>query len=230
MVKLVLCGWFVWISASLHAQLADFKVSFEKADSVAQAHAHHSLQNIPLLAFHLTSTLPTEVEKFRAIYKWVCTNVQSDYHLYITNQLKQKKWANKPAKLAAWNRSFSRDVFKKLLREQKTVCTGYAYLVCELANHCRLPCKIINGYAHTNECDFNSKSIANHSWNSIKLNGKWYMCDPTWSSGTVNATTGDFHLNYNNKYFLLDSSLFNSNHHAIDTLLFQHKKANKNLP
>ncbi|MFM7855302.1 MAG: transglutaminase domain-containing protein [Flammeovirgaceae bacterium] len=230
MVKSILCGWFVWISASLHAQLADFTTPFEKADSVAQAHAHRSLQNIPLLAFYLTYSLPTELEKFRAIYKWVCTNIQSDYRLYMTNQSNQKKWANKPAKLADWNRSFSRDVFKKLLREQKTVCTGYAYLVCELARHCRLPCKIINGYAHTNDCDFNPKSVANHSWNIIQLNGKWYSCDPTWSSGTVNIATGDFQPNYNNKYFLTDSSLFNSHHNAFDTLSFQHKKAEKNLP
>lgn len=211
--KITLCWLVLWISASVHAQLADFAVSFEKTDSVAQAYEGHSLQNIPLLAFNLTHSLPTEVEKFRSIYKLVCNNIQNDYRLFVIQRAKQRKWANNPQKLAEWNRSFSKRVFKKLLQEKKTICTGYAYLVRELARQVNLQCVVVDGYT-TSPTTKDGKRAASHSWNAVKLNGKWYLCDPTWSSGVVDVSLGTFIARYNDTYFLLEPSLFGQNHHA----------------
>ncbi len=217
MCQYIFCGWCVWLSAGVLAQPADFSVSFERADSVAAVFAGHSLHNIPLLAFHLTHSLPTEVEKFRAIYKWVCTNIENDYRLFVIQQARQRKLAGDPVKLAEWNRSFGKRVFKKLLNQKKTICTGYAYLVRELGRQANIECVIVDGYT-SSPASKDGKRAASHSWNAVKLNGKWYLCDPTWSSGVVDATLGTFRASFNNNYFLPDPALFVQNHLPLDSI------------
>lgn len=64
------------------AQKSDFNnISFKKADSIAKLDHGVSLENMPLLVYRLTNNLNTEVEKFRAIYMWVCLNIESDHGL-----------------------------------------------------------------------------------------------------------------------------------------------------
>ena len=56
----------------------------------------------------------------------------------------------------------------------------------------------------------------NHSWNAIKLNGKWYLSDPTWASGIPNPETNIFTFRYNDGYFLAHPELFAINHFPIE--------------
>ena len=81
----------VLMTFQVHAQLSDFDhIDFKKADSIALVHKKANLKNLPELARNLTSTLDTEVEKFRAIYMWVCANVANDYRLYLKNKKKRE--------------------------------------------------------------------------------------------------------------------------------------------
>ena len=70
------------VALQSHAQKSDFKqISFKKADSIAFAFKNEGLDNMPQLAYKLTSGLSTDVERFRAIYKWVCANIANDLSL-----------------------------------------------------------------------------------------------------------------------------------------------------
>ena len=78
-LSFILLFTFVW---QLHAQRSDFEnISFRKADNNAVMLKGEELTNLPQLAFKLTENLGTDVERFRAIYYWVCHNVQSGYGL-----------------------------------------------------------------------------------------------------------------------------------------------------
>jgi hypothetical protein len=103
------------------------------------------------------------------------------------------------------------------LKEHKTVCTGYAYLVKELAYHAGLNCKIIDGYGRTAQANVGGPGIVNHSWNAVQLDNKWYLCDATWSSGSIDMAKGGFVKQYDEVYFLTDPSLFARNHYPSDT-------------
>jgi Uncharacterized protein involved in cytokinesis, contains TGc (transglutaminase/protease-like) domain len=59
------------------------------------------------------------------------------------------------------------------LTEEGTVCGGYSALYCALATKLGLECRCINGSAGTS-------SIDDHTWNLVKLDGKWYCVDTTW--------------------------------------------------
>jgi transglutaminase/protease-like cytokinesis protein 3 len=208
----------VMLSASLQAQLVDNKDhDFEKADRVAALYIDHSLNDLKILAYKLTAPLSTEKEKFRAIYSWVCNNIVYDYNLYLINKRKRDQLGNNSTALSEWNKKFNRQVFNKLLIDGKTICTGYAYLVRELATHAGFACKIIDGYGRTAQSNIGGTGTANHSWNAIKLSGKWYLCDATWSSGAIDTQTNRFIKEYNDSYFLTDPELFIRTHYPIDT-------------
>ena len=200
------------------AQKSDFThINFQKADNIALECKNESLDNLPELAYKLTSQLNTDAERFRAIYKWVCANIANDYRLYEKNMRKRHRFKNDSLKLTEWNDRFRKLSFRILLKDQKTICTGYAYLVKELSKLANINCEVVNGYAKTSTINTERLDMPNHSWNAVELDGKWYLCDPTWASGIPNASSFQFEFNYNDGFFLSEPKLFAVNHYPEDT-------------
>jgi hypothetical protein len=203
---------------ALVAQQAHVAVAqWTKADSVAACYPGHAVTDLKALSDKLTLPLTTNVEKFRAIYSWVCTNIENDYTLFKTNQRQNAKLKSDPAALEAWRREFSRRVYQVLARHNRTVCTGYAYLLRELAHHAGIRCVILHGYGRTAQANIRGEGDVNHSWNAVQLDGQWYLCDATWSSGAIDSAPGTFIKNYNDNYFLADPAMFVRNHYPLDT-------------
>ncbi len=210
-----------------YGQRADFShIDFKKADSIALVHKGASLKNLPVLTHKLTADLSSDAEKFRAIYTWVGTNIENDYSAYLRTRKKRKKLANNREALIEWNNSFTPKVLRTLVNERKTACTGYAYLIRELASLAGLNCKIIDGYGRTATLNLDENSLPNHSWNAIELNGNWYLCDPTWSAGRIvlEEDGPKFESEYHDGYFLANPAIFVKNHYPLEvnwTLLSQ---------
>lgn len=211
----ILCLLFV--HSITHAQLSDFgNIDFQKADSIAELYDGESLEMLPLLAHNLTRDLDSEVEKFRAIYTWVCSNITSDHGSFVKNRKMREKYQDDEQALSQWNAEFQVEVFNKLLKSKKTVCTGYAYLMKELSYFAGIECEIVDGYGRTVVSNVSEASIPNHSWNAVRLNGKWYLCDPTWSSGHTLIPSYKFIQEYNDGYFLADPAVFVRSHYPLD--------------
>jgi hypothetical protein len=203
-------------TAGLPAQsVQERRVVYHKADSVATCYADFPITSLPLLAHHLTASLVSPEEKFRAIYYWVCHNIKNDYPAYLQNKRQRHRYRNNPAALSQWNQKFSQQVFLRLRQQRKTVCTGYAYLVQELSRHAGLRSVIIAGYGRTGLAP--QAREPNHSWNAVELHGRWYLCDATWGSGAVDPRTGIFIPMFNDHYFLCDPQQFVMNHYPLDT-------------
>ncbi|MEP5433695.1 MAG: hypothetical protein ABJP92_12980, partial [Flavobacteriaceae bacterium] len=117
------------------AQRSDFQeIDFTKADSIALKYKGASLKNIPVLTHNLTSSLQTDIEKIRAIYTWIGTNIENDYSSYLKISHKRKRLAKDRQAFLDWNTGITPKIFKALLEHKKTACTGYAYLVKEMTN------------------------------------------------------------------------------------------------
>jgi len=117
----------------INTTVSDFKtIDFRIADNVAMLNEGSNLDNLALLAHNLTFKLPTEAEKFRAIYTWVCTNIKGDASQDNTISKKIREYKNDSLGFIKWNNEYKKIAFKKLLKRQKTMCTGYAYLIREL--------------------------------------------------------------------------------------------------
>lgn len=207
------------LAVSVYSQVSEFNdIDFRKADSTADHYHGESLTNLPLLSYKLTNGLNTEVEKFRALYVWVCKDIKNDYSFFMENKRQREYHQRDSIKLYEWNKSFLPRVMTKLQNEKQTVCTGYAYLLRELSRLAGIECIIVDGYARTASANVDRLGIPNHSWNAVKLNNKWYLCDPTWSSGTI-YSHGDVSIfvhEYNDGYFLTQPDFFFKNHFPID--------------
>lgn len=213
--RLMWHGWvWVWLCCWLDLR-AQPMPTYAKADSVAAVYAGHSLDHLPLLAYRLTGSLATSKEKYRAIYVWVCRNIENDYPAFLRNRRQRAKHKNQPKALEAWNRKFSEDVFTTLRTKRKTVCTGYAYLMQSLAQLAGIRCVIIHGYAITALSP--RAGEPNHSWNAVYLEGRWYLTDATWGSGAVDVRTGTFIPRFSDQYFLADPEEFAIRHQPLDS-------------
>jgi hypothetical protein len=210
-----LAAVFLFIVCQLAGQVEDFKhIDFRKADSVAQLYPKHSLMNLKTLTDKLTQPFSTDAEKFRAIYSWTCANIEYNYQLFQKN-LRQREKLKDPVGLQQWYKKANVMMFDALLRKQKTICTGYAYLIRELSRQAGLTCEIVDGYGRNSISNIGGSGIPSHQWNAIQLNDKWYLCDATWSSGFV-LNNGLYVKDYNDSYFLLDPTLFIRNHYPLD--------------
>ncbi len=212
-IKNILIYAISFSTCVLAAQVSDFKhIDFTQADNRAGLHEGKSLDNLPLLTFLLTDRLQTDVEKFRAIYLWVCMNIRADPNQNRIVEKQQEKFKNDSLGFIIWNNHFKKVAFKKLLKHQKTMCTGYAYLIKEMCFIANIECKIVDGYARTITSNVTALESLNHSWNAVKLNNTWYLCDATWSSGyMINDIT--FVKDFNEGYFLTEPILFAKNHY-----------------
>ncbi|GGG40317.1 transglutaminase domain-containing protein [Bizionia arctica] len=216
--------WFLIVFLfvfKVYPQQSDFShIDFSKADRNVLACKNENLNNLPQLVDKLTAGLPTDVERFKAIYLWVCTNISNDYNLFLRNERKRNKFQNDSLKLSNWNSQFNKTIFRELLKNKKTICTGYAYLVKKMAGLANLNCEVVHGYGRTSTTNIDKLEAPNHSWNAIELNGKWYLCDPTWASGLQNAETFEFNFQYNEGFFLSEPELFAINHFPIEEKWF----------
>ena len=166
-------------STVVRAQIVDFSfVDFKKADSIAELYPLHSLKDLKILSDKLTRPLTSDLEKFRAIFKWVCINIDNDFELYMENKKKREKLEGD--ELKSWEKKFSARAFTILVQGHRTVCTGYAYLVKELAFHAGLTCKIVDGYGRNVQANIGGLGTANHSWNAVRLSGRFcgVVCCP----------------------------------------------------
>ncbi|WP_439128886.1 transglutaminase domain-containing protein [Polaribacter sp.] len=199
-------------------QQSDFKnIDFKRADYIAKRVKVKRLYNLNELTFKLTQNLDTDVEKIRAIYVWICTNIANDFGLYAQNERRRNRYKNDSIKLQNWNSKFKTKLFKKLLKRKKTICTGYAYLFTEMCNIINIESKMVNGFGRTSTVDFSKLTMPNHTWNIVKLNNKWYVCDPTWSTGISFPEEGRFQFDFNDGYFLTEPTLFLKNHYPLET-------------
>ena len=219
---------FLFVATSLVAQQSDFKdISFTKADYIAKKTKSKRLYDLNKLTFKLTQNLETDVEKVRAIYVWICNNIANDFRLYSMNERKRNKYVKDSIALQNWNSKFKNLLFKKLLRKKRTICTGYAYLFKEMCALADIKAIIINGFGRTATVDFEKLVMPNHTWNAVLLNNKWYLCDPTWSTGISFPEEGKFTFQYSDGYFLTEPKLFFLNHFPLEK---QHSLLGENTP
>lgn len=212
--SLLVCAIMVG-SLNLSAQISDFPdADFRKADSVAALYPHHALTDLAVLSNKLTSPLKKDEEKFRAIYRWVCNNISNDYTLFVKHKKQRDRLDAKS--FEAWNRKFSTRAFRILVNEHRTICTGYARLVSELALFSGIECRVVDGYGRSGQSNNGGKGVVNHSWNAVRLDNKWYLCDPTWSSGVIDGATRQFVKKFDSVYFLLAPDMFIQNHYPVD--------------
>lgn len=119
------------------------------------------------LVRYLSQPARDDIEKARAIFRWVADRISYDVDAYLSN------------KLTTVN---AEDV----LRQRRSICDGYATLFEKLGREAGMEVVTIKGYAkaygHAPGTRFEKP---NHAWNAIRINGQWKLVDATWGAGYV---------------------------------------------
>lgn len=79
--------------------------------------------------------------------------------------------------------------YKSVMKSGKSVCSGYAAVFKEFCNRLEIPCIVVSGFAKG--AGFNPENpdlSTNHAWNTVCVDGDWYLIDCTWDSGYLNGT------------------------------------------
>ena len=174
--------------------------NFSQLDRLAQQ-LNYSGSSVTELASLLSQNAATESDKARIIYAWITQHVTYD--------------------VAAFNEAIANDNYPdvsptKVLRDRTTICSGYSNLYQALAEAMGLDAAIVIGYARgaTPPNDPRFKDI-NHAWNSVKIDGSWYLLDATFGAGSIQ--NGKFAANYNPYYFATPPQQFFDLHYPEDS-------------
>jgi len=101
-----------------------------------------------------------------------------------------------------------------VLRRKKAVCWGYSELIREMCTYANIPCYTVTGYSKELPFPAGSLENANHAWNAVRLDDKWYLLDATWDSGLLSGEDY-FRSEYGEDYYLTSPELFVKNHLPI---------------
>ena len=148
------------------------------------------------IASYISSNFKTENEKVRAIYYWTASNISYDVpNMYEPNYLDspQEKITN-------------------TLKSRKGVCIHYAEVFNDIANKTGIKTYIIGGYTKQD----GKIAPISHAWCASKIDGKWFLFDPTWGSGYINGQK--FIKKMNNSFYKVEPSKMIASHIPFDYL------------
>ena len=202
---------------STFAQRVDYKnFDFQKADSIASSLKGVKGYSIPELATALTANLHTDVEKIRAIYKWITENIEYDVVEYHQNVKVRDKYSIKRRR--RYLKRNSKNISKKTLRKGKAICYGYSYLFKELTSSIGIASHLVGGYSRTRSSLIGRKTRPDHAWNIVFIDQQWYPVDVTWSSGYTNKKVTKFEYHFDDFYFLTKPESFIRDHYPQDPM------------
>lgn len=158
------------------------------------------------LALQITDGIRSDSLKVRAIYEWVTDNIA--YDIDLVNELNIKT----TAEYAAAQKS------EKVIQRKKGVCMGYTNLFQDLCLAANVKAYSVPGYCKSLDNRTNTLTFSpeRHSWNAVKINNKWYLCDPTWGAGAIDVQTGRFRKKLNEEFYLTEGKTFIKRHIPLD--------------
>lgn len=166
-------------------------------DSVAMAAPEAAGRSVASLVAYMKQYLKTEDQLARAIYTWVSRNIK--YNVYITYTPKSEE-------------TDEAKEIQKILSERKGVCQEYTLIFKTLVQEAGMEAYIINGYNRQNGTLLPDP----HQWCAVRIEGKWYMFDPTWGAGFVEDYK--FVPSSNHRFCKLPSDTLLKTHMPFDPL------------
>jgi hypothetical protein len=170
--------------------------------------------SVDSLALKLTAPFPTPLEKARAIYSWICSNIRYNVDIYRPVALRAR-FVPEPVDTTSEWKSADEMVAQKVLRRRLAVCEGYARLFKVLCQYAGLEAVVLNGYVRTNVDRSAQRFKTNHTWNAVRIDSAWHLVDATWGAGFVNYAD-EFVQEQNDFYFLTPPAQMIRDHYPED--------------
>ena len=148
---------FDWLVGEVCTEIVDY---YKKPKNDEDIKVHESHYDFTTLAESITQDCNSDYEKIRAIYKWLCDNIEydTDYRIYHADECYDAR---------------------------KGVCQAYCELFYYLAKAVGVKSEIISGNSRDSEGHFSEKG---HAWIfAYTRKNHGILMDPTWGAGSVNG-------------------------------------------
>ncbi len=172
--------------------------AYSAIDELALKTPAEAETSVESLVKYLTSGARNDLEKTRAIFRWVTANIAFD---------PSALGATSPQKV---------DV-NQILKEKRTICMGYSEIFYILGKAAGLEVERIAGFARgfTTANGSPCNSPPNHEWNAVKIDGEWKLIDCTWGTGYMEPGP-KFVKRYEEYYFCTPPEQFIFDHYPVD--------------
>lgn len=177
--------------------------------------------SIQELAQKINSDFNNDIEKARAIYSWIASNVRyktkNRYEItlpkiyVVTDENDLKRRLQKEDK----------KTISRVFENKRALCKGYALLFKELCDLLKIESQVILGYIKnsTTQIGFIPKK-KNHAWNAVKIDNQWMFLDVTYGAGY--ATNNVWYQKFNPNYFNIDKDVIKNTHYAKESFWQEH--------
>jgi transglutaminase/protease-like cytokinesis protein 3 len=185
-------------------------VSYTLIDKKALAVKATSVEE---LATKLTSPYKTEIEKARAIYRWITGNIDYDIPGSLsTATIYAGLWQPDGKTQAEADKEYHDRIVDKVFRERKGICDGYSRLFKTLCEYAGLRCERITGLIRWSSDNIGQFTNRKHAWNAVYINNGWKLVDATWGSGYQDIKTDSFVRAHNDFFFCTPPVEFFNDH------------------
>ncbi len=156
-------------TSSAYGQIGD--IIGKKQRNIKHSKRSETTALIKKLAQNITEGASTDSERVTAIYAWIASNISYDNQLLLDKNLQRKIYVSEE------------NVVKNVLERQKALCGGFAFLFRDLCESVHVSAEVIHGFTKNYSHKLPDTKTPTHTWNAVKLNGKWELLDITWSIG-----------------------------------------------
>ena len=139
---------------------------FHAIDSHALQAPPEVEESVNTLAKYLAEPAQNDLEKVRAIYRWLTDRIAYDLDSFLTGI----RGDNTP---------------QGVLKTRQCVCEGYGKLFEALAKKMKLETAIIGGHYKGNGPILTEAKETRHAWNAVRIDGTWKLFDATMGAGAV---------------------------------------------
>lgn len=127
-------------------------------------------KDIPKLTEYLTKNCENETQKVEAVYAYITSNIKFDVKYLEKNNCGRFEGPS------------------EVLKNKKSTCMGYVYLMGAMLDELKIEWELISGYTNVSYPYYVPKYLVDdHAWIAINVNGDWKLADPTWDAGYVGA-------------------------------------------
>ncbi len=176
--------------------VAQVKNEYATIDAVMDKIPAEKTTSTSDIADYINLNFKLESDKIRAAFYWTANNISYDIEKM-----------NEPNFVYS-----SSEKIASALKNKKGVCIHYAEVYNEIANKIGVKTVIVVGYTKQNGV----VSPIGHAWNASKIEGKWFLFDPTWGAGYVNNLK--FYKKLNNNFFKTSAAKMIQTHMPFDYL------------
>lgn len=173
---------YILFTLIVNLQSREANTQFSVIDQNADKAPEYLKKSLPDLVNYLVRPAKNNIQKVRAIFRWISQNISYDMNAFFDQRLIEEK----P---------------EKVIKQGKAVCGGYSRLFKHMCDIAGIKNEIVTGWSKGYGEQLSGRP--NHAWNAVKIKLRWYLLDVTWGSGYINSQ-GKYIKYFQDHYFLTD--------------------------